>query len=297
MIGFNGGLIGGLATARNTSSDPSVPGVWTLPEQRKAKLANTWPTAGAKLLDTYGGASVAYSLRLLSTAYSGSLVTVRRASDDTTQGFTEAQIIGSGAGSLADFCSGTNGFVRTWHDQSGNGNNATQATPANQPQIFTSASGSVELTNTKPCIKYTSNDKWLTFGTRLTNVISTFQVCKLDTVDGIKPLLGDTTTFDYHGGTSTWLDASLSAAEVRNGSNRINNVISTLQSTSKSTSQVLISMINTGSTEVSTISRDRTEAGRNWTGTFQELIIYNSSKSSDASAINGTINLHYSIYV
>jgi hypothetical protein len=296
MIGFNGGLIGGLATARNTSSDPSVPGVWTLPEQRNAKLANTWPTAGAKLLDTYTGASVAYSLRLLRTAYSGSLVTVRRQSDNVEQGFTEAQIIGSGAGSLADFCSGTNGFVKTWHDQSGNGNNATQSTSANQPQIVTSSV--VELTNTKPCIRYAaSDDRWLTFDTRLTNVISTFQVCKLDTTDGVKFLLGDTTTFDYHGGGATWLDASLSATEVRNGSNRINNAISTLQSTNKSTSQVLISMINTGNTEVSAIARDRTEAGRNWRGTFQELIIYNSSKSSDASAINSSINLHYSIYV
>ena len=292
MIGFNGGLIG---KDRTTSSDLSLPGVWTLDEQLKARRSNAWPVTGAKLLDTYTGASVAYSLRLLSTAYSGSLVTVRRQSDNVEEGFTEAQIIGSGAGSLEDFCSGTNGFVTTWHDQSGNGNNATQSTSANQPQIVTSSD--VELTNTKPCIKYTSDNKWLTFGTRLTNVISTFQVCKLDTTDGVKFLLGDTTTFDYHGGGATWLDASLSATEVRNGSNRINNAISTLQSTNKSTSQVLISMINTGNTEVSTISRDRTEAGRNWRGTFQELIIYNSSKSSDASAINSSINLHYSIYV
>jgi len=46
MIGFNGGLIGGLATARDTSTGPSVPGVWTLPEQRNAKLALQWPVVG-----------------------------------------------------------------------------------------------------------------------------------------------------------------------------------------------------------------------------------------------------------
>jgi len=46
MIGFNGGLIGGLATARDTSTGPSVPGVWTLPEQRNAKLALLWPVVG-----------------------------------------------------------------------------------------------------------------------------------------------------------------------------------------------------------------------------------------------------------
>ena len=47
MIGFNGGLIGGLANARDTSAVPSVPGVWTLPEQRNAKLALQWPVIGA----------------------------------------------------------------------------------------------------------------------------------------------------------------------------------------------------------------------------------------------------------
>ena len=40
MLGFNGGLIG---AARNTTLNPSVPGVWTLEEQLKAKRAGLWP--------------------------------------------------------------------------------------------------------------------------------------------------------------------------------------------------------------------------------------------------------------
>ena len=39
MLGFNGGLIG---AARNTTLNPSVPGVWTLEEQLKAKRAGLW---------------------------------------------------------------------------------------------------------------------------------------------------------------------------------------------------------------------------------------------------------------
>jgi hypothetical protein len=35
-----------LANARTTSTAPSVPGVWTLPEQRNAKLALLWPLVG-----------------------------------------------------------------------------------------------------------------------------------------------------------------------------------------------------------------------------------------------------------
>lgn len=39
MIGFNGGLVG---KARDTGSTPSLPGVWTLGEQIKAKRASSW---------------------------------------------------------------------------------------------------------------------------------------------------------------------------------------------------------------------------------------------------------------
>ena len=40
MIGFNGGLIG---KDRSTSASQSVPGVWTLREQLKAKRSLLWP--------------------------------------------------------------------------------------------------------------------------------------------------------------------------------------------------------------------------------------------------------------
>ena len=47
MIGFNGGLIGGLANARNTTTTKSNPGVWTLAEQRKAifSVPTAWPNS------------------------------------------------------------------------------------------------------------------------------------------------------------------------------------------------------------------------------------------------------------
>lgn len=55
MIGFNGGLIGGLANARDTSLLSAV-GVWTLNEQRKAKLANLWPIVAEGVAATGGTA-------------------------------------------------------------------------------------------------------------------------------------------------------------------------------------------------------------------------------------------------
>ena len=98
------------------------------------------------LLDTYSGAAAAYSLRQLSSTYSGDAIVVRRASDNTTQaiGFVNNELDTT---SLESFCSGTDGFVTTWYDQSGNGYDAAQTTAGSQPKIV--SSGSTILENGK----------------------------------------------------------------------------------------------------------------------------------------------------
>jgi hypothetical protein len=95
------------------------------------------PKAQPLLLDLYPSASVAYSLRKLRTAYSGSAIRVRRSSDNTEQ---DIGFVGNNldTASLLTFCGAGNGFVTTWYDQSTNGNNATQATAGNQAQIVSS---------------------------------------------------------------------------------------------------------------------------------------------------------------
>ena len=102
------------------------------------------------LLDTYSGAAAAYSVRKLRSGYTGSAIRVRRLSDNTEQdiGFVGGEL---DTASLTTFCSGTNGFVTTWYDQSGNTRNATETTATKQPQIV--SSGSVILENNKPTIK------------------------------------------------------------------------------------------------------------------------------------------------
>jgi hypothetical protein len=62
---------------------------------------------------------------------------------------------------LTTFCSGTDGFVTTWYDQSGNSNNAAQTTAANQPQIV--SSGAIIIDNGKPALLLDgSNDRFIT---------------------------------------------------------------------------------------------------------------------------------------
>ena len=105
-------------------------------------LIQTWeevtaaPSFTGLLNETYGsGAEAAYSTRRLNGNYSGDCMTIRRASDNTTQsiGFVGEEIDES---AIETFCSGTTCTVSEWKDQSGNGNNAT-ATTARQPTIYT----------------------------------------------------------------------------------------------------------------------------------------------------------------
>lgn len=253
----------------------------------------TFAAAETFLLDTYSGAAAAYSLRNLSSSTTN-VVRVKRSSGSPSEAdFTALQVAN---GELATWVgAGNDGFVAVWYDQSGNGNDASNV--VNQPKIV--ISGAVSQLNTKPCITY-SNDgtNTLSLGTRLTTVRSVFEVLKIDSgqLTALNFLLGDTTNYDYHGGGSTWLDPSNAAAVVRNGSNRINNAITTLTTTNRVSSQLLISMIHTGNAAASRISADRTGFGRSIRGLVQEVIIYTTDQTSNVAGINGNINAHYGIY-
>jgi hypothetical protein len=94
------------------------------------------------ILDDYPSAAGAWSAaRRLSSTYSGNIFTVRRASDDTTQNIGYTANGDLDTTSLSTFCSGTNGFITTLYDQSGNGVNLSQATTTRQPKIYDSSTG------------------------------------------------------------------------------------------------------------------------------------------------------------
>lgn len=113
-------------------------------------------SASSLLLDTYTGAAAAYSLRLLRADYTGDAIRVRRligTPAETDIGFVDGELDTT---SLASFCFGTYGFVTTWYDQSGNGNDAEQTTASDQPQIVNN--GSVITENGKPALDFDGSD-------------------------------------------------------------------------------------------------------------------------------------------
>jgi len=108
--------------------------------QQQMFLRST-PAAGVTgILDSYTGAAAAYATALLYSSYGGSCLRVRRDSDNAEQdiGFSGQDI---DEAAINTFCSGANCFVKTWYDQSGSGNNATQDTTSSQPKIYDSTNG------------------------------------------------------------------------------------------------------------------------------------------------------------
>jgi hypothetical protein len=258
------------------------------------------------LLDTYTGAAAAYSLRLLRTAYTGNAIRVRRASDNTEQdiGFVDNELDTS---ALTTFCSGTNGFVKTWYDQSGNANNATQLTASNQPQIV--SSGSVILENGKPAIT-NSGSTGLNLSSNITiDSFTLFWVARKFTISSNGSIMlyvsgtvfiGDdingagTPTFqpiitlansntsasdletNYHLSYLNRRNSTQAVGQYNNSNNSYNNSISS--------AQYIISKIALYG------------SGYNYIGNIQEIIIYANDQSSNRTGISSNINSFYSIY-
>jgi len=253
----------------------------------------------AYLLDDYSGAAAAYSLRQLRSAYTGSAIRVRRASDNTEQniGFVNNELDTT---SLASFCSGTNGFVTTWYDQSGNGYNATQTTAASQPQIV--SSGSVVTKNGKPTIDFLTT-KALSTSTDINFISGSFvyefaNASNNNMLTTNYPSSNDyyifynSTTISYDGAVNDEARFSLngsslsSYAENHSGTFSANTQYHNYfnYDTSRSMKSVFRSIGNYNGFAF------------DYQGKIQEMVMWNSDNSSDLNGINTNINDFYSIY-
>ena len=257
------------------------------------------PTNTGKLLDSYSGASVAYSLRKLSATYSGSAIRVRRSSDNAEQN------IGFDAGgnldttSLLSFVGVVSGFVTTWYDQSGNGNNAFQTASSAQPQIVNN--GSIITRNSKPYIEATSS-RYFQFTTELYNAsgseYSLWMTYEKDAGGNHAILLKDGSNYlwlDY--GTQQKISNSasinISEAHATNTLYLINTIAGNSVSTQYRNS---LSLNSSGASGVARSTHLPSPSYRTAKITMSEFIYYPTNKTSQISEISANINGYYSIY-
>jgi hypothetical protein len=294
-------------------------------------LISLMPKAQPLLLDLYPNAAVAFSLRKLRTAYSGSAIRVRRSSDNTEQdiGFISNNL---DTASLLTFCGAGNGFVTTWYDQSTNGNNATQATAGNQPRIVNG--GVVETVNGKNGIR------WLTSPNNVMLCNTSIQELHNGSNSLVISLVTSTTSSTsaqaiiatcqnlssnrgYHlrmftnpgninstirNGTSTLVSNNITTNIYPNNNQYL--IIDKIDSSNITLADRSILNIN-GSSDINNNSENGTPSTSNSTrtlmigallndtffrGVMQEIIIYPTDQSSNRTAIETNINSHYNVY-
>jgi len=266
------------------------------------------------LLDTYTGATAAYSLRRLSNNYTGNLIRVAKkvsnVESETDIGYNSSNELDTTA--LAAFASGADGGdvrVVTWYDQSGNSNNVSQSTYVSCPKIYDD--GSLQVSNGKPAIK-TGGNQWLqTDNQPLSSTQqSGFFVGEPITIGSFDSIFGhgDYRAYFYFANPQIGLQMiSVSGAAVSNvGNFAVGN-------------QALLSYYNNSSTLF--LRQDGTQLGTDsvtpasygskdvfvghfsggnvnkiFKGYNQEHIIFPSDQSSNISEIETNINTYHGIY-
>ena len=105
--------------------------------------------------------SAAFSLRRLRSSYSGNAIRVRRSSDNAEQdiGFVSDQL---DITSLKTFVGTSNGYIKTWYDQSTNSYNFVQNTNSLQPRIMNL--GVLDNMGGYPVLVFDGVDDYMSFG-------------------------------------------------------------------------------------------------------------------------------------
>jgi hypothetical protein len=200
------------------------------------------------------------------------------------------------------FDNSVNGFVETWYDQSGNGNDVVQATAANQPKIVNAGSYLGALL-------FDGSDFFLaSFSNPFTSDSFTASVVNFKTTSGRE------TVFDYRASTPYVLECNSSARLNIETSGNFNDSSVTITDnqdnllvTSTDSSDTLLGVdgttatksgraVSSGSASLN-IGRNGFAGGINHlNGDMKEIIIYATDQRSNRVAIETNINNHYSIF-
>ena len=279
---------------------------------------------------SYASSFAAYSLRVLNSNlinYKGiKLIRVRRSTDNLevdvfannfgTLGYdslisevTEVTITAGEKGSslmnnFGEFINGADGFLVTWFDQSGNGIDITQTTAASQPKVYDVNNGII-TERSRPAVQFTSANS--------NNLIS-----------GAVSLIGNTcilavyrtssniTEYVLHGGgtnpirfgrniasTGNRDEAFVSAGIAQANTTQKSRVafafysgaasIINLNNATTITSGTVGNAVNTTQLYIGSSA----SASNYWTGTIQELIIWNSDISGYSSPVQLKANTYY----
>jgi hypothetical protein len=263
------------------------------------------------LLDTYSGASVAYSLRKLSSSYSGSAIRVRRSSDNSEQ---DINFVGGDldTASLLSFVGVGSGYITTWYDQSGNTNNANQATLANQCQIVSSGSLILDPNTSKISTTWTNDRYSLTSGINPNTKYLSMGVLNRTSSGNIITSIGVAATFAGVNGQQpfVWFPASgnsvrsdMSTAVIHATDSRTGAFVATSLKDDSNVKRVYLngSQLATTGTQAAQAGVNMDRFGQSgptlfMSGRYAEYIYWNSEQSANRTGIETNVNTYWNVY-
>ena len=191
-----------------------------------------------------------------------------------------------------------NGFVETWYDQSGNGNNATQLTASDQPKIVDAGAlvtGGLDFDGV--------NDRFFTTSAINSTNIAIAAVCKADdnVTQGILSMIDN---FD------SGSELLMTSGKIRFHINESDLLVTTTITEknlyfanydgsvqSLSTNGVVNTQSASETVSVTSVAQVGARLGSgHFNGKIAEIIIYNSDQSANRPAIEANINNQYDIY-
>lgn len=274
------------------------------------------------LLDTYTGASAAYSFRELNSSYSGYCVRIQNDSAVNLDiGFSNGYV---DTAAISTHCGAGDGKIVTWYDQSGNGIDITQASTSAMPKLF--IGGALNNVNSKLAANFDGNDRLVTSAVSLhsgawycnstvkigNSLASNMQIWNQDD-SASSPQVRVAQYLRTH--TSATARSVMFNTAVSNFANTASPTLSTntqyqisayvdtsasevkafVNSTNTNSATSFTGTAATGTHETAMGSDARSTPGVFFTGDIQELLMWPSAQSSNRSAIESDIDTYYSI--
>ena len=259
------------------------------------------PGSFVGLLDDYPDAAAAYSLRKLKADYTGAAIQVRV--DTTGQPTYDISFDSNGDLDTTDLLSkvGANdAYVNTWYDQSGGGNDATQGSASNQPQIV--SGGIINKVNNISAVDFDGTDNYLETSnfTEIEQPTSYFGVFKFDSNKNqnifdsslnARQLAGDNgTNYKFFGGST------ITGGTTNTNQNSFNGIFNSTDSLFVNDISVVSGNAGTNGIDKIVIASNYPKTGAFLDGKIQELILYPSDQSANRAAIETNINDYYNVH-
>ncbi len=273
-------------------------------EKDMALYSGAYQVEDAPLLDAYGGAHAAYSLRKLNSDYTGAAIRVERLTQEQDIGFDSAGNLDVAA--LEAFADGRDTYVKTWYDQSGNGNDVTQSATNDRP-IATEGTGLANKINGRVALRFDGSSDALPFDSTGLDIgnMSTFSVMKAsgsltDIQRAIQLSAGSTTRwyapvitggyFQYNVGDNTNMSVT---------ANNNNNLHSLICGATQGDAEAFLNGTSVG-TKASGSGTGGTghiggTGGNFLNGFIQEVVVYSSDQSERRLGIERNISNHYEL--